>query len=110
MTSPEVQPIIDRLRAAGDDEAADAILMLDDDVPRVDNTLPAVVRPAVPIEVTAPATHHSRLEAALQGIQKPVTAELALEVARGVLPSAQFAQFSKWMQANGGELLGRLNG
>ncbi len=108
MTDPALQPIVERLRVAGDDEAADALVMLDVEAAEAPVPVVAPVQ-AVPVEVTAPATHHTRLEAALQDIPRPVTAEAALSIARGVLPRQQFGQFEKWMAANGPMLLARLN-
>ncbi len=107
MTDPALQPIVERLRVAGDDEAADALVLLDAEAVMAPEPVPVV--PPVPVEVTAPATHHSRLEAALQAIPRPVTAEAALGVARGVLPQLQFKQFEKWMASNGPAMLSRLN-
>ena len=108
MTDPALQPIVERLRVAGDDEAADALVLLDAEMPA---EAPPVADPPkpVPADVTAPATHHSRLEAALQAIPKPVTRDAVMGAARGVLPQAQRAQFEKWMSANGPTLLARLN-
>lgn len=109
MTDPALQPMVDRLRAAGDDEAADALVMLDAETAEIPAPIVAPVA-AVPVEVTAPATHHTRLEAALQAIPRPVTAEAVLSAARGILPRPQAQQFEKWAQSCMGELLGRLNG
>ena len=109
VTDENLAAIIERLRTGGDDEAADALVLLDAEAAEVVSSAPPAPV-SIPSTVTAPATHHTRLEAALGAIQKPATPEAVLEVARGVLPSAQFGQFSAWMKANGAALVGRLNG
>ena len=53
---------------------------------------------------------HESLQAALDALDRPVTRDVALSTARGILPRNEFAQFEAWFKSNGATLLEALNG